>query len=93
MHKMNQQTSFHTLTTVYSQAFTIGLQGMAEGWCVVHHGCPNGIHSLVCLWASGYLIPHGLFSAGLHQFPHQLCSTVCQFLRGVPAGKVLQEAH
>lgn len=66
---------------------------MVEGWCVVYHGCPNGVHSLISLWPGGNLVPHWLFPAGLHEGPHELCSTVHRFLRSVPTGEVLQEAR
>lgn len=80
------------MTPGSTRAITVDLEGVVQGWCVVYHGCPDGVHSLVDLWPHGNLVPHWLFLTGLHDGPHQLCSAVGRILGRVPAGKVFQEA-
>lgn len=66
---------------------------MGESRGVINHGCPYGIHSLVRLWSGCDLVPHYVFSAGVHNGSHQLRSIVRRLLRRVPAGVILQEAR
>lgn len=70
---------------------TVGHEGIGESRGVINHGCPDGIHSLVCLWSGCDLVPHCVFSAGVHNCFHQFRSTVYRLLWGVPAGIILQE--
>lgn len=80
---------FHYLLEL---SLTIGLQAAAESWCVVYHGRPNSIYSLIRFRSKSDLVPHRMFFVSLQDVFHQLCPAVCFLLRRIPVGTVLQKA-
>lgn len=66
---------------------------VVKRWCVIHHGRPGGIHSLVNLWASSNLIPGWLLLAGQQKGPHELRPAIRRILGRIPASKLLQKFY